>query len=104
MNRNWMSKVVVPLVILAVISVAASSSFEPEVKILDKKEIAQLVDEQLINTYMDVVVELEASKTFHATSGFTPKDYKIYKDLLKFRMYLLIEIHSRNLELPRFDQ
>ena len=102
MKRTWMSAFIVPWLALALISVAAS--IEPEVRILDKKEIAQLVDEQLINTYMDVVVEIEASKSFHTTSGFSPRDYKTYKGLLKFRLHLIMEIHSRNLELPRFDQ
>jgi hypothetical protein len=70
-----------------------------EVKVLDAKDVAALDDQKLLDAYMDVLVELEASKTFHATSGFSPKEYKKYKVLLKYRMLLAVEIHRRKLEV-----
>ena len=82
----------------------AAVNFAPEVAVLEKKDIAALADDKLIDKYMDAIVEIEASKTFHATNGFSPKDYKEFKDLLKFRLYLLMEIHSRNLETPQFER
>lgn len=82
----------------------AATNFGLDVVILEKKDIVKLVDDQLIDKYMDTVVEIEASKSFHATNGFSAKDYKEFKDLLKFRLYLLMEIHSRNLEIPQFDR
>jgi Ni2+-binding GTPase involved in maturation of urease and hydrogenase len=82
----------------------AATNFASDVVILQKKDIAKLTDEQLVDKYMDAVVELEANKTFHQTNGFAPKDYKEYKDLIKFRLVLLMEIHGRNMEIPQFDR
>ena len=74
--------------------------FESEVKILKKEEIAKLSDQVLIDTYLDAVVELEASKTLHTTSGFMPKEYKGFKDLVRYKLMLLQEISKRKLEIP----
>jgi len=84
------------------LSPVARAEYPSDVTILDKGSIARLSDDQLINAYEDTLVEIEASKTFHTTSGFSPKEYKDYKELLKYRLLLLVEIHSRNLELPQF--
>ena len=78
------------------------AEYPSDVAILDKPAIVKLTDDQLIDTYEDTIVEIEANRTFHATSGFSPKEYKDFKALLKFRLLLLVEIHSRNLELPPF--
>ena len=80
----------------------AMAEFPSDVAILDKVAIARLNDDQLVDTYENVLVEIDASRTFHTTSGFSPKEYKDYKSLLKFRLLLLVEIHARNLELPQF--
>jgi len=71
-----------------------------EVQVLEVKEIVALDDQKLLDAYMDVLVELEASKAFHVTSGFAPKEYKKYKSFLKYRMRLIFEIHRRKLEIP----
>lgn len=71
-----------------------------EVIILEQKDIVLLPDDKLIDIYIDVLAEMDASKTFHATSGFTPKEYKKYKDLVKYRLRLMFELHRRKLELP----
>ncbi len=78
------------------------AAFPSDVIVLDKPAIVKLSDDQLIDTYENTLVEIEANRTFHATSGFSPKEFKDYKALLKFRLLLLVEIHSRNLELPQF--
>jgi len=78
------------------------AEYPSDVAILDKPAIVKLTDDQLIDTYENTLVEIDASRSFHATSGFSPKEYKDYKNLLKFRLLLLVEIHSRNLELPQF--
>jgi hypothetical protein len=85
--------------ILAPVSMA---EYPSDVSILDKPGIVKLTDEQLIDVYENTLVEIEADRSFHATSGFSPKEYKDFKALLKFRLMLLVEIHSRNLELPQF--
>ena len=72
------------------------------VAILDQSSISKLSDAQLIDTYENTIVAIDASRSFHATSGFSPKEYEDFKALLKFRILLLVEIHNRNLELPQF--
>ena len=92
------------LVVLALIGIFVSPAFaaiESKVTILEKADVSKLSDEKLIDAYMDDLVELEAIKTFHTTSGFTPKQYDEYRNLLKYRLQLLMEIHSRNLEIPQ---
>ena len=78
------------------------AEFPSDVTILDKSSITKLTDDQLLDVYENTLVEIEANRTFHATSGFSPKEYKDFKALLKFRLLLLIEVHSRNLEIPQF--
>ena len=78
------------------------AEFPSDVTILDQPAIVKLSDDQLIDTYEKALVEIEADRSFHTTSGFSPKEYKDFKALLKFRLLLLVEIHSRHLELPQF--
>jgi len=78
------------------------AEYPSDVTVLDKASITRLSDDQLTDAYMNTIVELKAQDEFHATSGFSPKEYKDYKELLKYRLLLLVEIHSRNLELPQF--
>jgi hypothetical protein len=82
----------------------ASSSFaafpSDEISVLEQKDIAKLPDDKLLENYIDVLTEMEATKAFHATSGFTPKEYKKYKEIVKYRIQILFEIHRRKLEIP----
>jgi hypothetical protein len=78
------------------------AEYPSDVTILDRPAISRLTDDQLIDAYENALVEIQADTSFHTTSGFSPKEYKDYKALLKFRMLLLVEIHSRNLEIPQF--
>lgn len=71
-----------------------------EIQVLEPKDISALPDDKLLENYIDVLVEMEAVKTFHATSGFMPKEYQRYKEVLKYRLLLLFEINKRKLELP----
>ena len=79
------------------------AAYPSDVTILDKTAISSLTDGQLIDAYENVLVEIEANRSFHTTSGFSPKEYKDYKVLLKYRLMLSVEIHNRNLELPQFQ-
>ena len=79
---------------------AQAIQIDDGIQVLEQKEITALTDENLMDVYIDVLVEMEASKTFHSTSGFTPKEYKKYKALLNYRLLLLFEIQRRKLELP----
>ena len=80
----------------------ALAEYPSDVALLEKPAIVKLTDDQLIDNYENTLVEIEASRAFHATSGFSPKEYKDFKSLLKFRLMLIVEIHNRNLELPQF--
>jgi hypothetical protein len=80
----------------------ALAEYPSDVIILDKPAIAKLSDDQLVDIYENTLVEIEADRSFHTTSGYSPKEYKDYKTLLKFRLLLLVEIHARNLEIPQF--
>jgi hypothetical protein len=99
-----MKKIIACLLIVLLLAPSAMASFSSDVVVIDKKEIAKLTDDQLMDQYLNTVVEVEANKAFHSTSGFSPQDYKDYKALIKFRLLLLMEIHSRNLEIPQFDR
>ena len=90
------------MMMLMFLTPMSRAEFPSDVTVLDKPAITKLSDDQLLDTYEDTLVEIEANRTYHATSGFSPKEYKEFKALLKFRLMLLIEIHSRNLELPQF--
>ncbi len=79
---------------------AYTSSFA----ILDKKDIAKLTDEELTNAYIDTLVEVQARKDFFNRFGFAGKDLDDYKSILKYRLILLMEVHSRNLDLPQFER
>ena len=98
------------LAVQSLVAVLCLCTFNPvwaymdDIEILEQKDIAKLADPQLIDTYIDVIVEMEASKTFHTTSGFTPKEYTAYKNLLRYRIQLLMEVHKRGLEAPALDK
>jgi hypothetical protein len=92
------------VVVFCALSFHPALAFMDEFKVLEQSEITKLNDTQLIDTYIEVIVELEAVKTFHTTSGFKPKEYDSYKDLLRYRIRLLMEFHKRGIEAPAFDK
>ena len=101
-KQNWVLSAVIFLAV-SCFWAAPAFSYLSEIKFLTKEEIVKLEDEALVDTYIDTLVELEATRTFHLTSGFAPKEYVDYKALLKYRYQLLMEIHKRNLEVPQYD-
>jgi hypothetical protein len=78
----------------------ARAFMEENIAILNKDDIAKLSDEKLIDAYIDTTVELEASKSFHATVRYTPQEYTTYKNIMRYRVQLLMEINKRGLEVP----
>lgn len=81
-------------------SLPVMAAFPEETAVLDYNQITALQDDKLIESYIDVLAELEALKTFHTTSGFTPKEYQKYKGLVKYRLLLLLEINRRKIMIP----
>lgn len=84
-------------------SALAVSSYASDVKVLKKEEIVKLTDDELLEQYINVIVELEAKNTFYRTSGMVPKDYAEYKSLIRYRIGLVMETHNRNLEIPSIE-
>jgi hypothetical protein len=74
-----------------------------EITILPKEEIVKLSDQQLIDIYVDVLVELETAKTFYSRSGFQPKEIKIFKDLVRYRVLIIMEMYKRKIEFPKTE-
>jgi len=95
-------KLALAVMIFLLLTPLSMAEYPSDVTILDKAAITRLSDDQLTDAYESTIVEIDANKAFHATSGFSPKEFKDYKALLKYRLQLLVEIHSRNLELPQF--
>lgn len=79
----------------------SASAFLFQVEILDKAAISKMTDEQLLEVYIDAVVEVEAVKTFYARGGLVPREYTKLKELLRFKILLIQEIHKRGLEIPK---
>ena len=100
--KRFFAQVIIAL--FCVMSVHPVSAYMDDIEILEQKDLIKLADPQLIDAFIDVIVEMEASKTFHTTSGFTPKEYTAFKNLLRYRILLLQEIHKRGLEVPSLDQ
>ena len=74
-----------------------------EIKILTKTEIAQLSDQQLMDNYVEALVDLETAKTFYGRAGFQPKEIKTFKDLVRYRLYLILEMQNRKMEVPDLE-
>ena len=95
-------KFALAMIMVLLLTPLSMAEYPSGVTILNKVAISKLSDDQLIDVYEDTTVEIDASRSFHATSGFSPKEYKDFKAMLKYRLLLLIEIHGRNLDLPQF--
>lgn len=83
---------------------STSFSYPSAVTVLDTQEIVKLSDTALAALYVDAVIELEAIEMFHKTSGFSPKEYQEYKNLLRFRYELKSELQRRKLDVPAIEQ
>jgi len=89
-------------IIILICSSWVAQAFMYNVNILDAAGIEKLSDEELLNKYIDVMIELEAIETFHQTSGFRDQqEYNKFKGLLRFRTDLLMEMRKREMEIPR---
>lgn len=92
------------LVVFCLVSSPNAFSYDmDEFVVLEQAEITKLADSALVDAYIDVIVELEAARAFHTTSGFKPKEYTDYKNLLRYRIRLSMELQKRGLEAPSFN-
>lgn len=81
----------------------AAASFLFEVPVLTQDAIEKLDDKSLLEVYTDVMIELEAVRTFYENSGFAPKEYRQFKELLRYKINLIGEIQKRALSAPRLE-
>ncbi len=89
------------MLILGNSSAALAQGFLYSVPILDQEAVQSLSDEKLLEIYVDVLVDLEASTTFSRTAGFNKNEYIKFKELIYFRVRLFNEIKRRRLEVPQ---
>lgn len=82
----------------------SSFAYPSAVSVLPAKDIVKLSDSALTSVYLDTIIEIEAIKIFHKTSGFSPKEYQEYKSLLRFRYELKSELQHRQLDIPSIDE
>jgi len=97
-----LKKFALAMIMVLFLTPLSMATYPSDVTILDKPAIVKLSNDQLVDVYEKTLVEIEANRSFHATSGFSPKEFRDYKALLRFRLLLLVEIHSRSLDLPQF--
>ncbi|MBU0467802.1 MAG: hypothetical protein KKF78_07570 [Candidatus Omnitrophica bacterium] len=98
-----MKKIIV-LLCLFVLVCSPVFAFIYQVKILTKEEIKNLKDSQIQDVYVDVMIEKKASETFHQRSGFAPKEYQQYKELLGMVIRLRQEMLERKIEASPIDE
>ena len=91
------------LIILLLAAITPAHAFLFQVQVLDQKEISNLSEKALMDTYLEVLIEERAVTIFYTNSGFTPKEYNQFKELLRYRVYLMMEIQKRKLEVPKID-
>ncbi len=100
MIRSTIVIILAGMLLFCPLAMALTSFPSEDIQVLDLKAIAALTDEKLVENYIDMLSEIEASRAFHTTSGFTLKEYNKYKELIKYRLSLLFEINRRKLEIP----
>lgn len=98
-----MKKIFSVLIILCLLATPIFAAIY-EVKILTDEEIRKLSDEAIVNVYTEAMIEREATKTFYAKAGFTPKEYDSYRNLLGFVVRLRKEMDSREIEPPPVEE
>ena len=67
---------------------------------LDAKGIEALSDDKLVDAYIETVTEIEAERMLFTTVAFSVKEYGLFKDVVRYRLKLLMEINRRKLEIP----
>lgn len=79
-------------------------AFLNEVEILPADKITKLTDDELLNKYIEVKIEAEASREFHGQAGFTPKEYERFKAMLRYIVNIRQEMSKRKMEAPPVDE
>jgi hypothetical protein len=99
-----MKSLVISALLLLVSVSGAWAGYPSTLVVLEKKDIVKLTDEQLTDAYVDTIVDAQARKDFFNRFGLIGKELDEYKAVMKYRILLLMEIHSRNLDIPQFER
>jgi len=100
-----MKKLIVSALLITGLALAVpAAAFLYEIPTLTKEDIKKLTDAELVTKYIEVKIELDASRTFHGQAGFTPKEYNRHKDLLNLIVVLRLEMQLREMEVPPIDE
>ncbi len=103
-SREWLKGLLLTLIVSGFcLSTSMSYAYLADIKIYEKKDITKLSDDVVSSAYLDVIVEIEAIYLYHRTTGFTPREYQQYKDLLRYRYLLKSELQRRQLDIPVVD-
>lgn len=97
-------KKIILLTLLVVLTCSYCFAFPYEIELLTSEETSALSDEALVDIYIEAKIEVNASKIFFGRSGFTPKDYKKYKELLGYIVRVRQEMHDRDIDAPPVDE
>jgi hypothetical protein len=79
---------------------SSSAGFIYETQIKNSEEIVALADQDLLDAYVDLLIDLEASTIFSRTAGFNQQDFFKFKKLIRYRVDLRKEILKRKLKVP----
>jgi len=98
LGKFILSMCIVSAVVLVPLTEAKAFLFDAEV--LEQAAITKLSNQELQDTYIDLLIEIKVSTTFSEVSGFNKKDYDKFKALLHYQVKLIKEIQKRDLDLP----
>lgn len=90
--------------LLVVLLVGPASAFLYEVKQYTYEELKELSNEEIIEVYTESIIERTASESFHGKAGFTPREYKKFKELLNLIVKCRHEMLRRELDVPPINE
>ncbi len=73
-------------------------------RILDKSSISRLNNEELIDYYIELMVDLDMSNAiFRDRQGTNPSDLMKRRGLFEARAYVILEMEKRKIEVPPIE-
>ena len=96
-------KTLIAVLVAVFMCTVSFAAYVPGISILTAAQIEQLSDDELLATYIEASIEIEAMRAFYAPSGFTQDQSKTFKDWLRYRVALLAEINKRGLTVPQIQ-
>jgi len=99
-----MKKGILLILVASILMISTQAdAFLYDYVILTKEEIKKLSEAELLSSYIEAKIELDASRSFHGRAGFTPKEYNRHKKLLKSIVTLRLEMQVREIDVPPIE-